>query len=403
MRPFVWITGRIVSRMPPIVPRQEIDRRIGAFQAALEADGLDAALIVESSDLYYLTGTNQDAHLVVPAAGEPVYLVRRDLGRARDESPLDQVEPLTSLRDLGPAILEAAGDITSLGLEFDVLPVANYQRYARMLPGVELRDCMPALRPLRAMKSEWEVGRIRVAAEQIRVAYAAAPRILHAGMTDLELQIEIEHVLRSHGHQGPCRFRGMNGEMYFGAVLAGPDAAVPASSDTPFGGWGLSPAIGRGPRAGLITEGTAVSVDLVGAADGYLADATRTFSVGPLTEPLARALEVCEQILAEVETLLVPGTPWHVPYTRGLEMATEAGFGDGWMGAGAARVSFIGHGIGLEINEPPFLARGLDQPLVAGNVIAVEPKLAFAGVGAVGVENSYLVREHGGPENLTPW
>ncbi len=389
--------------MPPTVPRQEIERRIGAFQSALQADGLDAALIVESSDLYYLTGTNQDAHLVVPAAGEPVYLVRRDLGRARDESPLQRVEPLTSLRDLGPAILDVAGDIKSLGLEFDVLPVANYQRYVRALPGVELRDCMPALRPLRARKSEWEVGRIRAAAEQIRIAHVATPQLLHAGMTDLELQIELERIMRSHGHQGPCRFRGMNGEMYFGAVLAGPDAAVPASSDTPFGGWGLSPAVGRGPRAGLISEGTGVSVDLVGATDGYLADATRTFSVGPLAEPLAAALRVCEQILAEVETLLVPGTPWQVPYLRGLEMATEAGFGDGWMGSGAARVSFIGHGIGLEINEPPFLARGLDLPLEAGHVIAVEPKLAFAGVGAVGVENTYLVREQGDPENLTPW
>ena len=385
--------------MPPTVPRQEIERRIGAFQAALSEHDLDAALMVESSDLYYLTGTNQDAHLVVPAAGQPVYLVRRDLARARDESPLERVEPLTSLRDLGPAIREAAGDITSLGLEFDVLPVASYLRYARALPGVDLRDCMGALRPLRAVKSEWEVGRIRAAAEQIRIAYAAVPDVLRAGMTDLQLQIEMEHVLRSNGHQGPCRFRGMNGEMYFGAVLAGPDAAVPAASDTPFGGWGLTPAIGRGPRAGLIAAGTAVSVDLVGAADGYLADATRTFSIGPLAEPLASALRVCEQILADVEGMLVPGTPWQAPYLRGLDLATAAGFGDGWMGG----VSFIGHGIGLEINEPPFLARGLDAPLAAGNVIAVEPKLTFPGVGAVGVENSYLVREAGGPENLTPW
>jgi Xaa-Pro dipeptidase len=385
--------------MPPTVPRQEIDRRVGAFQAALVAEGLDAALIVESSDLYYLTGTNQDAHLVVPASGQPVYLVRRDLDRARDESPLERVEPLTSLRELGPAIREAAGDIKSLGLEFDVLPVANYRRYARALEGVELRDCMPALRPLRAVKSAWEVDRIRAAAEQIRYAYAAVPGVLRVGLTDLELQIEMEHVLRSHGHQGPCRFRGMNGEMYFGAVLAGPDAAVPASSDTPFGGWGLTPAIGRGPRGATITEGTAVSVDLVGATDGYLADATRTFSVGPLVEPLASALRVCERILADVEGLLVPGTPWQAPYLRGLELATEAGFGDGWMGS----VTFIGHGIGLEINEPPFLARGLDSPLEAGNVIAVEPKLVFPGLGAVGVENSYLVRAGDAPANLTPW
>jgi Xaa-Pro dipeptidase len=403
MRPFVRITGRIVSRMPPIVPRQEIEQRLGRFQTALRAAEIDAALIVESSDLYYLTGTNQDAHLVVPAEGEPVYLVRRDLGRARDESPLARVEPLRSLRELGPAVLAAAGEVRRLGLEFDVLPVANYQRYAKALPGVELVDCFGALRPLRAVKSDWEVGRIREASQQIRIAWEAVPELLRPGMTDRELQVDIEHLMRSNGHQGPCRFRGMNGEMYFGAVLAGADAAVPSAADTPFGGWGPSPAIGRGPRAGAIVPGGAVSVDLVGAIDGYLADGTRTYGIGPLDEPLATALGVCERILAEVETLLVPGTPWQLPYERGLEIAAEAGFGDNWMGSGPGRVTFIGHVIGLEINEPPFLARGLDQPLEPGHVIAVEPKLAFPGIGAVGVENSYLVRADGGPENLTPW
>jgi Xaa-Pro dipeptidase len=385
--------------MPPVVPRQEIEQRIAAFRRALQAAGIDAALIVESSDLYYLTGTNQDAHLVVPADGEPVYLVRRDLGRARDESPLERVEPLRSLRELGPAVLAAAGDVRRLGLEFDVLPVASYLRYAKAFPDVELVDCFGALRPLRAVKSDWEVGRIREAAQQIRLAWAAVPELLRPGMTDRELQVEIEYLMRSNGHQGPCRFRGMNGEMYFGAVLAGADAAVPSAADTPFGGWGPSPAIGRGPRGGRIEPGGAVSVDLVGATDGYLADGTRTFGLGPLDDPLQGALEVCERILADVETLLVPGTPWQLPYERGLEIATAAGFGDGFMGT----VTFIGHGIGLEINEPPFLARGLDQPLQAGHVIAVEPKLAFPGVGAVGVENSYLVRAEGGPENLTPW
>src|SRR3954454_11974332 len=241
MRPFVRITGRIVSRMPPTVPRQEIERRIAALQVALAERELDAALIVESSDLYYLTGTNQDAHLVVPVDGQPVYLVRRDLDRARDESPLERVEPLRSLRDLGPAVRAAAGDVRRLGLEFDVLPVANYLRYARAFDGVELVDCFGALRPLRAVKSEWEVGRIRAAADQIRLAWAAVPELLRPGMTDGELQVDIEHLMRSHGHQGPCRFRGMNGEMYFGAVLAGADAAVPSAGDTPFGGRGPAP------------------------------------------------------------------------------------------------------------------------------------------------------------------
>jgi Xaa-Pro dipeptidase len=199
------------------------------------------------------------------------------------------------------------------------------------------------------------------------------------------------------------RFRGLNGEVYFGAVLAGPDAAVPAYSDTPLGGPGPSPAIGRGPGGGRIAPGVAVTVDLCGSCDGYLADATRTFVLDALPSPLDAALATCEAILTEAERHLVPGTPWRAPYDAGLELAREAGFDAGYMGAGPTRVRFIGHGVGLEINEPPFLAAGLDAPLAAGNVIAVEPKLVFPGVGAVGVENTYLVRESGPPENLTPF
>jgi Xaa-Pro dipeptidase len=383
------------------VPAEEIARRIAGFQAGLRRDGLDAALVVESTGLYYLTGTVQDAHLVVPASAEPVYLVRRDLARAQVESPLATVAPLRSLRELPAAIAAAAGQVRRLGVEMDVLPAASYLRYRELLGDVELADCMPAMRAMRMVKSAWELDRIRAAGRQLGSAFAAAPGLLAPGMTDLDLQVELEVVLRRNGHQGPCRFRGMNGEMFYGAVLAGPDAAVPAAADTPLGGYGPSPAVGRGPRAGTIAAGIAVTVDMVGAVDGYLADATRTYWLGELPAPLASALTVCERILADVESVLVAGRPWCAPYDRGLEMAEEAGFGDAYMGAGPSRVSFIGHGVGLEMNEPPFLARGFEQPLEAGNVVAVEPKLVFPGVGAVGVENTYLVRAEGPPERLT--
>jgi Xaa-Pro dipeptidase len=70
------------------------------------------------------------------------------------------------------------------------------------------------------------------------------------------------------------------------------------------------------------------------------------------------------------------------------------------MGFGPDRMRFVGHAIGLELNEAPALARGVQTPLVDGAVIAVEPKLLYPGLGAVGIENSYVVRA-GGPEQLT--
>jgi Xaa-Pro dipeptidase len=98
--------------------------------------------------------------------------------------------------------------------------------------------------------------------------------------------------------------------------------------------------------------------------------------------------------------LLLPGTPGGAVYERGLEIASEAGHAERFMGAGEGRVKFVGHCIGLELNEPPYLARGYEQPLEVGNVVAIEPKLAFTGLGAVGIENSYLIGADG-PAQLT--
>lgn len=378
------------------VPADEIRRRIAAVQRALADDGVDMALIVEATDVVYVTGVMADAHVLVPADGDPIALVRRSVERVQADSPIADVRPLRSLRELPPLI--PAG--TRLGLELDVLPAAQYLRYAALLEGVELVDAAGALARVRAVKSPWEIAQSRTAASQLAQAFAAAPDLVVQAATDREIQVELEALLRRAGHQGPLRFRGLNGQMFYGAVLAGPDGAIAPWADTPLGGPGPNSAVAKGPGGWAIRSGDAVTVDLVGAWEGYLADATRTFFRGEPVAPLAEALHVCEAILADLEGRMRPGTPAEELYLRGLEMATDAGFGDHWMGHGASRVRFVGHGIGLEINERPFLAQGFADPLEVGNVIAVEPKLVFPGVGAVGVENSYAIGSDG-PERLT--
>ena len=380
------------------VPAEEIARRLIAFRAALVEASIDAALIVEATDLIYLTGVMADAHLLVPANDDPILLVRRSLERVQAESPLEDVRPFRSFKELPPLIAELGAK--RVGLELDVLPAGQYLRYRDLLPDVDLVDVSMALAGVRAVKSTWELAMISKAAEQVAAAFAAAPALVAEQSTDRAIQIELEHLMRQAGHQGPLRFRGLNGQMFYGAVLAGPDGAVAPWADTPLGGPGPSAAVGKGPGGWEIRDGDSVTVDLVGGWEGYLADATRTFFRGTPNPLLAEALAVCETILTELETLMVPGIPAEQLYLRGLELATAAGFGEHWMGYGSSRVKFVGHGIGLEINERPFLAQGFAEPLVAGNVIAVEPKLVFPGVGAVGVENSYVVRE-GGTERLT--
>ena len=381
----------------PLVPA-EIERRVVHFQQGLRAAGIDCALLVEASDLVYLTGVMADAHLLVPAEADPVLLVRRSLERVQAESPIEDVRPFRSFKDLPPLIAELGAQ--RVGLELDVLPAARYLRYRDLLPDVELVDAAAVLADVRSVKSTWELKMIGRAAEQVAAAFAAAPALVAELPTDRAIQIELEHLMRKAGHQGPLRFRGLNGQMFYGAVLGGPDAAIAPWADTPLGGPGPSAAVGKGPAGWELRDGDAVTVDLVGGWEGYLADATRTFFRGAPNPQLAEALAVCESILAALEELMRPGVAAEDLYLRGLELATEAGFGEHWMGHGPGRVRFVGHGIGLDINERPFLAQGFTAPLAFGNVIAVEPKLVFPGLGAVGVENTYVI-DRDGPVRLT--
>jgi Xaa-Pro aminopeptidase len=379
-----------------VTPRDEIDRRLAALKSALVADGLDAALIVQHTDLAYFAGTNQQAHLVVPAAGEPVLLVRRVLDRARAESPLDRIEALRSLGAL-PAALAAAGVASgaAVGLELDVLPARLYLGYARRLTDHELGDCSPAVRRVRARKSDWELARMRAACEQVRRAAEAVPGLLRPGVAESQVQLEVERVLRLAGHQGQLRFRGFNQEMHYGQVLAGPSGAVPGYSDSPLCGPGPNPVLGKGADGHVLAQGDPVIADLVGGHDGWLSDQTRTFAVGRLDSDLRDAHDCAAAILRAVEAELRPGTPASALYDLAERMAAGAGLEEHFMGAGPQRVRFLGHGVGMEIDELPVLAPGFDEPLEQGNVIAVEPKFVFPGRGAVGIENMYAVTADG--------
>jgi Xaa-Pro aminopeptidase len=153
--------------------------------------------------------------------------------------------------------------------------------------------------------------------------------------------------------------------------------------------------LGKGPDGHVLAAGDPVIADLVGGHDGWLADQTRTFAVGRLDADLHAAHDCAVGILRAVEGELRPGTPASSLYDLAEGMAEDAGLVEHFMGAGPQRVRFLGHGVGMEIDELPVLAPGFDDPLEEGNVIAVEPKFVFPGRGAVGIENMYAVTADG--------
>ena len=140
-------------------------------------------------------------------------------------------------------------------------------------------------------------------------------------------------------------------------------------------------------------------VDMAGNYTAYMTDMTRVFSVGRLTEEAYRAHQVALTIQQEVENATRPGTACSDLYNIAANIAKKEGLSANFMGT-EQQAKFVGHGIGIQINELPVLTPRSKEELLPNMVFALEPKFVIPGVGAVGIENSFLVTETG-VEKLT--
>jgi len=379
-----------------LTPLSELSARRDQLQSRMQQEGIDGTLIVQNADLFYFSGTIQQGQLYIPASGEPVLMVRKDFERARRESALPQVAAFSSPRQV-PGILKQHGLAVpeTLGLELDVLPANQYLNFARLLENTRMVDISPAVRMIRAVKSDYEVAIIRRAAAFSDQLAESVPAILKEGISEIELAGRIEAEARKWGHQGLVRMRLFGGELFYGHVMAGATAATPSYLASPTGGTGVNPAMAQGSSLRPIGRHEPVLVDLVFALDGYLSDHTRIFSIGELPEDLLRAHEAMRAVQAAVKAAARPGALAGDMYELALSVAEAHGLGDYFMGTGGQRIRFVGHGIGLELDEFPFLARGQKLPLEAGMIIALEPKAIFPEKGVVGIENTHVVTEAG--------
>lgn len=380
-----------------LTPKNELEYRYRNLQVRMAAAGVDAVIMVQNADLFYFTGTVQAGYLYLPVSGEPIYLVRRDYLRARMESALAQVHPCSSLADL-PAILAGHGHgaPSRLGLELDVLPVNLYRKYSSLYPNAELLDASPLIRRVRMVKTHYEIHIMQDAGNQADKVYRRAKECIREGMSELELAAELDHLARLEGHQGYVRMRAFNGELTPGQVLSGADAATPACTNTALGGMGVTPAFGHGASYNRIRRGEPVVVDFAGCFDGYLADQTRIFAIGSVSDRMRRGYDDMLRIEALMMEMAVEGACWGGIYDACLRRAHEMGYAENFMGTPGNQVPFIGHGLGIEIDEYPFIARGFDkETLQPGMAFAFEPKLVFPGEGAVGIENSFYLSEQG--------
>ncbi|KAF0182234.1 MAG: peptidase M24 [Nitrospirae bacterium] len=378
------------------IPSIEVEQRISLLQSRLQGDGIDGALFVYPVDIFYFTGTRQNSSLWVPASGAPMLLVRRSFSRAQTESLIADTRPFPSGREL-PSLFSAG--IRRIGFTFDVMPVQYYTYYAGLLAGREFIDISRMNRELRSVKSPWERERLRVSGKRLAGVFAEVPQVIERGMRETDLAAGVEYRLKKAGSEGNVRARSFGQEM-IGLTTSGYRAAVQGGFDGPVTGKGISPASPYGPSLEPIQEGEPIMLDYAGIWDGYLADMSRIFVVGDMSPALKKAFAVACDIQDRLADNLRPGALCEDLYLTAVGMAKRAGLAGNFMGCSGEQVRFVGHGLGLELDEFPVLAKGFTEGLKEGQAIALEPKFMFPGQGVVGIENTYLVTAAGG-EKLT--
>ena len=377
---------------------EEMALRVSRIARKLKDNGIGAILISDNANLYYTSGRVYSGYTYITADSAVTYFVKRPVGLKGDNVQyIRKPEQIAEMLNVKPEVL---------ALELDVTSYSDIQRLSKVFPEAKIVNGSTLMRQCRAVKTEYEIGKIKESGVHHDMAYSRIKRLYTTGMTDVELQIEIERVLRCEGCLGQFRVSGGSMELFMGNILCGDNADNPTPYDFAMGGAGLDYSLPVGCNGSEILRGNTVMVDMCGNFTGYMTDMTRVYYVGDLDERARKAHELSIAIHHRLEKEGVAGVEAKSLYEIAHKMVEEAGMGEYFMGH-TQKAGFIGHGVGIEVNEAPVLAPRSRDILEEGNVIAIEPKFVIPHVGAVGVENTYVVRKDGlerltnSPEEIT--
>jgi Xaa-Pro aminopeptidase len=359
-------------------------------QRAIRKTGAEGLLLTTDVNIYYMTGLVFNGYYYLPVDDDPLLFVKRPGGLSG--------ERLFSIRkpEQIPDIFVSNGRKLpkNVLLETDEISYNECMRLQNIFHLENTDNATTFMRRIRMVKTPWEIGQLRLSADRHAATYARIPDCYRPGMTDLRLQAEIELQMRLHGSIGVFRVFGPNMNIFMGSLLTGENAETPSPFDFALGGGGQTAFCPIGANGTLLKEGRAIMVDMAGNYTDYLTDMTRVYSIGTLPEPAYRAHQVSLEIQDAVEVAAKPGMACADLYNLAYSIVERAGLTGYFMGT-KQQAKFVGHGIGLEINEPPVLAPRSKDVLEPNIAFALEPKFVIPQVGAVGIENSFLVTDTG--------
>ncbi len=379
------------------VPLSELQDRMIRFRNQIDKSNPDWEIAVFFSKInqYYFTGTMQDGMLFIPRDDEATFWVRRSYERAIDESLFPNIKQMDSFRDAASVIGKLPETVY---LETEILPIALLQRFQKYFPFSTVKSLDMQIAWTRAIKSPFELNLMKQSGKiHRRILEELVPTILQEGINELEFTIKLYSMMVAEGHQGLVRFSMHDTEMGIGQIGFGENSIYPTYFNGPGGNRGFSPAVPFfGSKDRKLKKGDLVFVDIGCGIEGYHTDKTMTYMFGKsLPNEVIEIHYQCVAIQNEMAVMLKPGAvPSQIYETVMNKLSPE--FQNNFMGFGNRKVKFLGHGIGLTIDEIPVIAQGFDEPLQKGIAIALEPKKGIKGVGMVGIENTFLVTSHGG-------
>jgi Xaa-Pro dipeptidase len=374
-------------------------KRLEQLQANLRHKGWQAALVMQPRDLYYYAGTAQPANLWVPDEGDPVLFTRRVHKLAQEATWIDRTVSASGFGEMSRALADLDLSLPSgaiLGVEQDVLPYRLVEGLKKNLEGVTLENLSPLVLKQRFVKDDEELARIRKAVELWEKGHEAIMETLAAGVAEYEVAAAMENAARRGGGDGMVWPRRWDSYLPAGGIVAsGPNTWEVSGEAMTVTGVGLSQALPWGPSSRRLEAGDLVVVDFALSYEGYHCDMTRTYCVGDPSQGQRDLWERLLELHLQVVDRVRPGVTGEELYLVARGLAEDTGLIYNFMGVGSERGSYIGHSIGLEVDEWPVLGAGYREPLPVGAVITIEPKFMVPGQGAVMVEDDIVVTPSG--------
>ena len=378
------------------VPASEIDSRTRKLQQELQAKKIDGLFIVQRVDLFYFSGTAQNGFMYIPAEGVPLLFIKQYLPRAEEESSVGNIIKINSIKEIPGLIMDHCGKLPgTIGFELDVIPVNDFIFYQGLFPGSQCVDGSPLILKLRRIKSQWEIVQLENTAEMTRKTFEYMRATIQAGISEMEFAGMFETYARKLGHGASLRVRHYETEGYPWHVLSGKSGGMVGLLDSPASGSGTSAAFPVGAGSKKLCANEPIMVDLGSVLNGYHMDETRMLAIDSMPkramDSSLAAIEIHDSVIEKAK----PGITVGELFEHSVRLAKSLGHATPYLGLPNHKVSFIGHGIGLELIEPYIMAKNRNHQLKAGMTFALEPKMVYENEFAAGVESVFLVTETG--------